>query len=84
MAVVPNYGVALGLFAVLCLVRFVWLVIYRLFFSPLAKFPGSKLAAATGWYEFYWEWVHKGKYIFQIEKMHEKYGEEFHTDHFAM
>jgi hypothetical protein len=50
------------------------LVIYRLFFSPLAKFPGPKIAAVTSYYELYYDVIHKGKYIFQIEKMHDKYG----------
>ena len=50
------------------------LVIYRLFFSPIAKFPGPKLAAVTSWYELYYDVVHKGKYLFEIEKMHDKYG----------
>ena len=50
------------------------LVIQRLFLSPIAKFPGSKLAAVTGWYELYYDVVHKGKYLFEIEKMHDKYG----------
>lgn len=50
------------------------LVIYRLFFSPIAKFPGSKLAAVSGWYELYYDVIHKGKYLFEIEKMHDKYG----------
>lgn len=50
------------------------LMIYRLFISPIAKFPGPKLAAATSWYELYYDVVKKGKYLFEIEKMHDKYG----------
>ncbi|KAF2228480.1 putative cytochrome P450 [Viridothelium virens] len=52
----------------------VLLVVHRLYFSPLAKFPGPKLAAASKYYEFYYNWWCQGKYIFEIEKMHEKYG----------
>ena len=74
MAGVPNYAVAIGAAAALCVIRFVYLVIYRLYFSPLAKFPGSKLAAATGWYEFYFDYRYNGKYVFEIERMHKKYG----------
>ena len=50
------------------------LIISRLFFSPIAKFPGPKLAAVTSWYELYYDVVKKGKYLFEIEKMHDKYG----------
>lgn len=59
---------------------FVWvgyglaLVIYRLWLSPLAQFPGPKLAAATLWYEIYHDAVRWGQYTFEIEKMHKKYG----------
>ncbi|KAF2248555.1 cytochrome P450 [Trematosphaeria pertusa] len=74
MAGVPNYAVAIGAFAAVSVIRFVCLVIYRLYFSPLAKFPGSKLAAATGWYEFYFDYRYNGKYVFEIERMHKKYG----------
>ena len=49
-------------------------VTYRLIFSPIAKFPGPKLAALTTYYELYYDVVHKGKYLFEIEKMHDKYG----------
>lgn len=52
----------------------VYLVIYRLWFSPLAKFPGPKFAAASFWYEFYYDYWLDGQYLFEVEKMHKKYG----------
>jgi hypothetical protein len=48
--------------------------VYRLFFSPVAKFPGPKLTALTLWYEFYYDVIKGGQFIFQIRRMHEKYG----------
>jgi hypothetical protein len=50
------------------------IAIRNAYLSPLSKFPGSKLAAATFWYETYFD-VFKGhQYIWQIQKMHEQYG----------
>lgn len=49
-------------------------VIYRLYAHPLAGFPGPKLAAATFLYEFYYDIIKGGMYIWEIERMHEKYG----------
>lgn len=49
-------------------------VIYRLCFSPIAGFPGPKLAALTFWYEFYYDVIKGGKYTWEIGNMHEKYG----------
>jgi hypothetical protein len=48
--------------------------IYRLYLSPVAKFPGPKLAALTFWYEFYFDIVKHGSYVYEIKRMHEKYG----------
>lgn len=54
-----------------------WLgtVIYRLKFHPLAKFPGPKIAAATYLYEIAWDYFGNGAYLFECERLHEKYGE---------
>ncbi|TIC93610.1 Trichodiene oxygenase [Colletotrichum higginsianum] len=49
-------------------------VVYRLYLSPLRNFPGPKLAAATLWYEFYYDVVRGGQYSFHIAKLHEAYG----------
>ncbi|SMR47054.1 unnamed protein product [Zymoseptoria tritici ST99CH_1A5] len=56
------------------LLYFFTLAVYRLYFSPLAKIPGPKLAALTLWYEFYYDVVLKGQYTWKIGEMHEKYG----------
>ncbi|CAI7611117.1 unnamed protein product [Penicillium glandicola] len=48
--------------------------VYHLYFHPLSRFPGPKLAAATFLYEFYYDVIKGGMYIWEIERMHEKYG----------
>ncbi|KAH8647763.1 cytochrome P450 [Xylariales sp. PMI_506] len=50
------------------------LVVYRLYFSPLASFPGPFMAKVTHWYEFYHNFWRTGKYYETIRDMHEKYG----------
>lgn len=70
-----NVVVSFALLGILSLLAYwTFLVAYRLILSPLAGFPGSKIAAATHYYEFYFNWWCQGKYIFEIEKMHERYG----------
>lgn len=64
--------------AVMCISMVTYMIVLilcRLMFSPLAGFPGPKLAAVTSWYEFYYDFWKQGKYIFEIEEMHQKYGE---------
>ncbi|KAF2113824.1 cytochrome P450 [Lophiotrema nucula] len=62
------------LVGVAVMLRGISVVVYRLHLSPLARFPGPKVAASTGLYEFYHDFFRRGKYIFEIEKMHKKYG----------
>jgi len=69
----------LKVYAVLALafVYFVGLAIYRLYMSPLAKFPGPKLAALTQWVEAYYEILHGegGQFMWKYREWHEQYGE---------
>ncbi len=65
-----KFAVAAGLF----IVYIVALYVYRAFFDRLSHIPGPKLAAATLWYEFYYDVVLKGKYTWEIGRMHQKYG----------
>ncbi|KAE9371229.1 cytochrome P450 [Stipitochalara longipes BDJ] len=63
------------------------LVSYRLYFHPLAKFPGSVLARSTFLYEFGHTYFGKGTYYLKVKEMHRKYGpvvritpDELHVD----
>ena len=63
----------LELFFVSFLLYVVGLYIYRMYFDPLSMIPGPKLAAASLWYEFYYDVVKKGQYTWKICEMHDKY-----------
>lgn len=58
----------------LCLAYVVYIVIWRTYLSPIAHFPGPKLARVTYLYEFYYDIILGGKYIWKIREMHIKYG----------
>ncbi|KAL2843905.1 cytochrome P450 [Aspergillus pseudoustus] len=48
--------------------------IRRLYFHPLAHIPGPRLAALTWWYEFYFDAIQPGQYVFKIQELHKQYG----------
>ncbi|KAM5430386.1 hypothetical protein McanMca71_005682 [Microsporum canis] len=50
------------------------LIFYRLFFHPLACFPGPKLAAISRWYEAYYDVILGGQYTMKIAELHKIYG----------
>jgi hypothetical protein len=52
-------------------------IVYRLFLHPLARFPGPKLAAVMHLYEFYFNLVQDGMFIWEVQRMHEIYGTSY-------
>jgi len=70
----------LGVIAVFLVVYSFVLVVYRLWFSPLAGFPGPKLLAVTTWYETLVD-LFSHDFPERLHKMHKKYGENIHSGH---
>ncbi|KAK1758505.1 cytochrome P450 CYP542B3 [Echria macrotheca] len=50
------------------------LAVNRLFLSPLSSVPGPRLAALTWLYEFYYDIILGGQYVFKTIDLHKKYG----------
>jgi hypothetical protein len=66
--------------AALCTFQLGWLiygVAYRLFLSSLAKLPGPKLPALTSWYEFNFDVIKPGKFVWKTRDLHKQYGVHF-------
>jgi hypothetical protein len=63
-----------GLCLAACAIYYFILGVYRVTLHPLARFPGPKLAAASFWYEFYYDVLLWGRYGRRIKELHEIYG----------
>ena len=82
LAMLPNAGgsigdIAAGIVALIFLYRAL-VIIYRLVISPLAKFPGPKLAAATSWYEAYFD-LRSQNFPDVLSDLHDRYGTYIYT-----
>lgn len=69
-----SMATAATLLTILVTLYVVGLVTCRLWFSPIARFPGPFLPRVTFWYEFYHQWVKGATFHLRIEDMHRKYG----------
>ncbi|KAJ3556245.1 hypothetical protein NM688_g2132 [Phlebia brevispora] len=62
----------------LTLAWLVWIVlngVYNLYWHPLAKYPGPKLAAATIWWKMYWELLREENLVDVVSGLHEVHGD---------
>jgi len=56
------------------LLAVLYTALYRLYASPLAAFPGPKIAALTRVYQFYFDVVKVGRFPWELMRLHAKYG----------
>jgi hypothetical protein len=73
-SITDSWAHLLALNILILTVYTIYGVFYRLYLSPIAKFPGPKLAGLTFWYEFYYDVIKRGKYTFKIGELHKQYG----------
>lgn len=66
--------IGLGIILAIIVLYRLGIIAYRLLFSPLAVFPGPKLAAASSIYEHFFNVVRNGKFVFEVERLHNIYG----------
>ncbi|RYN45562.1 hypothetical protein AA0114_g8885 [Alternaria tenuissima] len=70
-----GLGPEAGIYAAGLITSFVaYIVVYRLFFHPLAQIPGPKLAALTFLYQTYYSFKDGSRFYKQVGLLHEKYG----------
>ena len=50
------------------------IIVRRVYFHPLSKFPGHWCAAASSLFEFYHNVIRRGQYVEIVDEMHKRYG----------
>lgn len=76
---IPEYLPVLNLFIGLTIVLTIYyllMAVYRIWFHPLAGFPGPRICAITFVYEIVWDYFYEGTYVYKIEELHDRYGEK--------
>ncbi|KAI1294375.1 trichodiene oxygenase [Xylaria venustula] len=69
-----EFNITWHVVAVTGILYYLTIVFYRLFFHPLAHFPGPRLAAISRWYEAYYDVILGGQYTAKIAELHKIYG----------
>ncbi|KAJ1712536.1 cytochrome P450 [Aspergillus flavus] len=64
-----TLGVVVATFATYLALK----ALYNLYLHPLRKFPGPKLAAIGPYYEFYYDVMKDGMFLWEMERMHQVY-----------
>lgn len=59
--------------AAICLIGTTALLLYRLYISPQAKFPGPRLAAVSRLYELYYDVFRSGGFVCRLRELYEEY-----------
>jgi hypothetical protein len=58
-----------------CGILWVAKALHNVYFHPLSRYPGSKVAAiSTSWWEWYWNYYRNGRLLFEVERLHQKHG----------
>ena len=71
-----SKSVVCGLIITSFLVWYASRLVYNVYFHPLSKFPGPRLAGASRWYEGYFDNLvgRGGQYMYEIDRIHRDYG----------
>lgn len=70
----PSWADIVASLLALQLAYTIYVLTSRIFLSPLRNIPGPKLAALTSWYEFYFDAIQQGRFVWKVRDLHSEYG----------